>query len=64
VIKSEHLTNIMEKYSEHLEMLGDNSNDLIIKILSHELSKQTEKTKYLERRLKLLELVESHKCNC
>ena len=63
MMSSELLDSILEKYSEHLEMFGVNSKELIIKILVHELSKEIEKTKYLERRLKLRKVEEDQKCN-
>ena len=61
---SELLDSIVEKYSEHLEMFGVKSEELIIKILVYELSKELEKNKYLERILKLQKVEENKKCSC
>lgn len=52
---------LLEKYSEHLEMVGD-SETVLIKILLRRLEKELEKVEYLEERIKSLELEEYKRC--
>lgn len=43
---------VLAKYSEYFEVMGDESADFLIKILANMLADQIEKNEYLERRLK------------
>ena len=61
-MNSEHLAVLVEKYSEHLEMVGDNET-VLVKMLLHQLSKEMEKSDYLNKKLKLLEVEYYKKCH-
>ena len=58
---SEYLNALFEKYSEHLEMVGVNEG-VLIRILINQLAKEIEKTDYLTKSLKLLEVEYYKKC--
>lgn len=59
---SEQMNLLLEKYSEHLEMVGVNET-VLVRMLLHQLAKEMDKSDYLNKKLKLLEVEYYKKCH-